>query len=79
MRKSVLAAGRARAVIRVADLLSKTQRTNARLWNIRMPAALFRQIESLADEIGAAKTEVVVALINDGLEVVRKHRPAVRL
>lgn len=79
MRKSVLAAGRAREVIRVADLLSKTKRTNARLWNIRMPKALFARIEGIAEDFGASKTEVVVALINDGLEVVRKHRPALRL
>ena len=62
-----------RSKLRIADLTNGT--TNAsRVMNVRLPAHIVEAIEQLAKMLGASKTAVVLALLNEGLRVMRKKR-----
>lgn len=54
--------------LRLQDLM-KRERSSSRLMNVKIPAYVSDAIEKLANEVGASKTEVVVALLNEGLAV----------
>ncbi len=56
-----------RAGLRIADLKQRPVRTS-RLMNVKIPADLSDAIDHLAKEFGTSKTEVVVALLNTGLD-----------
>jgi len=47
----------------------KRERSASRLMNVKIPAYVGDAIEQLANEVGASKTEVVIALLNEGLAV----------
>ncbi len=56
------------AELRLHDLMSR-ERSASRLMNVKIPAYVSDAIEKLATEVGASKTEVVIALLNEGLAV----------
>ena len=61
-----------RSQLRIADLKRGTP-VRSRLMNIKVPIALAEAVDRLAKEVDASKTEVVVALLNEGLEVANKQ------
>lgn len=54
--------------LRLQDLMHR-ERSTSRLMNVKIPAYVSDAIEKLATEVGASKTEVVIALLNEGLAV----------
>jgi hypothetical protein len=56
-----------RSNLRIADL-KRRQPTSRRLINVKIPAHQADAIAQLADQLGTSKTEVIVALLNTGLE-----------
>jgi hypothetical protein len=57
-----------RANLRLSDLKSREQ-TSSRLMNVKIPADVSDAIQEVASSLGASKTEVVIALLNEGLRV----------
>lgn len=57
-----------RSELRLRDL-KKRERTTSRLMNVKIPAYVSDAIQKVASDLGASKTEVVIALLNEGLEV----------
>jgi GH24 family phage-related lysozyme (muramidase) len=64
-----------RSTLRIADLKQR-QPTGFRLVNVKIPAHQADAIAQLAKRLGTSKTEVVIALLNAGLETAQ--RPKVR-
>lgn len=54
--------------LKLSDLMSR-RRSSSRLMNVKIPAEINDAIERVARDMGASKTEVVVALLNEGLSV----------
>jgi len=54
--------------LRIADLKS-APRVATRLMNVKVPSKLFESIEQIAKKLNVSKTDVVVALLNAGLDV----------
>ncbi|MFN8627590.1 MAG: hypothetical protein U0587_16635 [Candidatus Binatia bacterium] len=54
--------------MRIVDLKQRPV-SATRLMNVKIPATLGDAIDRLADEFGTSKTEVVVALLNTGLDL----------
>lgn len=67
-----------RSDLRIADLRRRDSATN-RLMNVRIPVHLSDAIDRVVRVLGVAKTDVVIALLNEGLdrsvEVLRGWRP----
>lgn len=57
-----------RSELRLSDL-KKREYSSSRLMNVKIPAYVSDAIQKVADDLGASKTEVVIALLNEGLEV----------
>jgi len=57
-----------RGELRLNDL-KKREYTSSRLMNVKIPAYISDAIQKVATDLGASKTEVVIALLNEGLEV----------
>lgn len=57
-----------RADLRLSHLKQR-EYTTSRLMNVKIPAYVSDAIQKVASELGASKTEVVIALLNEGLEV----------
>ena len=55
-----------RSELRLSDLKSR-EHVSARLLNIKIPSTVDEQITAIAEQLGASKTEVVIALLNEGL------------
>ena len=68
-----------RAQLRLADLKTR-ERSSSRLMNVKIPAYVSDAIQRVAEDLGASKTEVVIALLNQGLEAaahtLKGYRPA---
>ena len=56
-----------RSELRLSDL-KKREYTSSRLMNVKIPAYVSDAIQKVAKNLGASKTEVVIALLNEGLE-----------
>ena len=58
------------ARLELNDLVSRgaTGREASKLMNVRIPSALLARLDALAAKLRAKKTEVVVAILNEGLE-----------
>ncbi len=56
-----------RSELRIADLKRRAPAAT-RLINVKIPANLGAAIDQLAKELDASKTEVVIALLNAGLD-----------
>ena len=57
-----------RSELRLSDL-KKREYSSSRLMNVKIPAYVSDAIQKVATDLGASKTEVVIALLNEGLEV----------
>ncbi|MBP1685057.1 MAG: hypothetical protein H6Q33_1200 [Deltaproteobacteria bacterium] len=57
-----------RSGLRIVDLKQRPV-SATRLMNVKIPATLSDAIDRLADEFSTSKTEVVVALLNTGLDL----------
>ncbi len=57
-----------RADIRLVDLRGR-EHVRSKLMNVKIPAEVSNKIHQVADELKASKTEVVIALLNEGLDV----------
>jgi hypothetical protein len=62
-----------RSTLRIVDLKQR-QPTSARLMNVKISVHQADAVEALATRLGASKTEVVIALLNAGLEQWQKKR-----
>ena len=60
-----------RSDLRLSDL-ENHNRCPVKLVNVRIPAAVMDEIERVVRETGATKTDVIVALLNEGLDCVPK-------
>jgi hypothetical protein len=67
-----------RSGLRITDL-KKRPVSSSRLMNVKIPAHLGEAIDHLAKEFGTSKTEVVVALLNTGLDVAATKLKGLRL
>ena len=56
--------------LRLDDLVTrgKRGREETRLMNVKVPANVLNRIDRVATNLGATKTEVVIAILNEGLE-----------
>ena len=57
-----------RSNLRLADLKAKAP-TATRLMNVKVPVDTLNAIGRLANKLGASKTDVVVALLNEALTI----------
>jgi hypothetical protein len=68
-----------RGELRLSDL-KKREYTSSRLMNVKIPAYVSDAIQKVASDLGASKTEVVIALLNEGLDAastaLKGFRPA---
>ena len=62
-----------RSPLRIADLKHGTKNAS-RVMNVRVPSHIAEAIDELAQRLGASKAAVVLALLNEGLELDRKKR-----
>ena len=67
-----------RSELRLSDL-KKREYSSSRLMNVKIPAYVSDAIQKVADDLGASKTEVVIALLNEGLEVASKSLTGLQL
>lgn len=58
------------AKLRLDDLVSRgaTGREVSKLMNVKVPTALVARLDALADKLRTSKTEVVIAILNEGLD-----------
>ena len=57
-----------RSDLRLRDL-GKSEKAVSKLMNVKIPTDVSDAIHRVAKEMGASKTEVVIALLNEGLDV----------
>ena len=55
-----------RSDLRLQDLKHR-ERSSSRLMNVKVPADVSEAIQKVARDLGASKTDVVIALLNEGL------------
>ncbi len=67
-----------RGELRLSDL-KKRERTSSRLMNVKIPAYVSDAIQKVATDLGASKTEVVIALLNEGLDAASTALKGLRL
>ena len=56
-----------RSNLRITDLKARKP-TTTRLINVKIPGHIVEAINRLAEELGTTKTEVIIALLEAGLE-----------
>ncbi len=61
-----------RSGLRLDDLKRRTP-TASRLMNVKVPTLVFDQIGTLSERLGVSKTDLVVALLNEGLALARRR------
>jgi ribbon-helix-helix CopG family protein len=66
-----------RGTLRITDLKQRRP-GSTRLMNVKLPVDVADAIDHLAKRLGTSKTEVVIALLNEGLAVVPKGTPGHR-
>jgi hypothetical protein len=62
-----------RSTLRIADL-KRRQPIGSRLMNVKIPVPQWDAIARLAQKFGASKTEIVIVLLNAGLDRWRTRR-----
>ena len=60
-----------RSELKINDLKQRRP-SAARLMNVKIPVAVAEGIERMAKELQVSKTEVVIALLNEGLDHAKK-------
>ena len=60
----------ANATLKLDDLVSrgKTGRETTKLMNVKVPSGILDRIAAVADKLRTSKTEVVIAILNEGLD-----------
>jgi hypothetical protein len=61
-----------RASLRIHDLKSREHPGPTRLINIKVPNSTAAEIDHLAKRLNVSKTAVVIALLNEGIEVAQQ-------
>lgn len=61
-----------RSQLRIADL-KRSPKSASRTININVPVHIIEGINQVAKRLGASKTSVVLALLNEGLDVAGKR------
>jgi hypothetical protein len=58
------------AKLRLDDLVSRgdVKRETTKLMNVKVPSAILDRIASVASKLRTSKTQVVIAILNEGLE-----------
>ena len=56
--------------LRLDDLVTRGRKGNekSKLMNVKVPAAVLRRLDSVAARLATTKTEVVTAILNEGLD-----------
>ena len=56
--------------LRLDDLVTREQRGHeeSKLMNVKVPTGLLARLDGVAKKLGTSKTEVVVAILNEGLD-----------
>lgn len=62
-----------RSELRLKDL--QGDKSPSKLMNVKVPDTVSRAIEKVAKETGSSKTATVVALLNEGLDVLVRSTP----
>lgn len=62
--------------IRLSDLQGQGQRTPWKLMNVKVPDTVLARIDAVAASLGCAKTAVVIALLNEGLDAFAEQQGA---
>src|SRR5262245_24942242 len=57
-----------RADLRLVDL-RKRDKSTSKLMNVKIPSYISEAIQRVAKDLSASKTEVVIALLNEGLDI----------
>jgi hypothetical protein len=65
-----------RKTLRIGDLKRRLHPAPKQLMNMKIPAAMAAAIDQLAKRLGVTKTDVVIALLNEGLAVAQKKTSA---
>lgn len=65
-----------RSELRLKDL--RGTKTRSKLMNVKVPDAVSDAIDDVSRQLGSSKTATVVALLNEGLDVLRKTTPEAR-
>jgi len=65
----------AKTNLRLNDLVSrgKQGREQTKLMNVKVPASVLTRLDRIASHLGATKTEVVLAILNEGLDSAEKE------
>lgn len=64
--------------VRLSDLASRTRQHSVKLLSVRLPVRLIDRIDQVVTRLGSGKAEVVVALLNEGLDRFDSERRAKR-
>src|SRR3990172_8745391 len=61
--------------LRLNDLVTRGRkgREESKLMNVKVPANVLARIDRVAAHLGATKTEVVIAILNEGLETAEQE------
>lgn len=59
--------------LRLSDLARRRRGSNLELLSVRLPVQLLARIDALVARFGSGKAELVVALLNEGLECYRRE------
>ncbi len=62
-----------RSELRLKDL--QGEKSPSKLMNVKVPDTVSRAIEKVAKETGSSKTATVIALLNEGLDVLVRSEP----
>ena len=58
--------------LRLSDLARRRRGSNLELLSVRLPVPLLDRVDALVARMGSGKAEVVVALLNEGLQRYRQ-------
>ena len=65
-----------RSQLRLKDLHAET--SPSKLMNVKVPDSVHSAIDRVSSELGSSKTATVVALLNEGLDVLMETTPEAR-
>jgi hypothetical protein len=61
--------------LRFDDLVSRGRKgqEESKLMNVKVPSTVLARLDSVADKLGTSKTEVVIAILNEGLDTAEQE------
>jgi predicted DNA-binding protein len=60
--------------LRLSDLANRGRHGALKLLSVRLPVQLIERVDDLVQRLGSGKAEVVVALLNEGLDKFERAR-----